>query len=176
MKVSVSLPDDDVAYLDGYAAKVGQSRSAAVQRAIRLLRAAELGAAYEAAWDEWQAGPDAALWEGAVGDGLASDVDAPGRFAESGIRQRNNPSARPAMICPVSLYRSTSPRFFSPRRFCWSFRKSSRSPMMPIHRVSTIAISKYGRLRLKRPHSTTEIRALLRMMSPPIVGVDPFPA
>ena len=37
-------------------------------------------------------------------------------------------------------------------------------------------MSKYGWLRLKRPQSTTEISALLRMIRPPIVGVVPFPA
>ena len=48
--------------------------------------------------------------------------------------------------------------------------------MPPIQTVMTIAMSKYGWLRLKRPHSTTEIRALLRMINPPIVGVVPLPA
>ena len=46
MKVSVSLPDADVEYLDAYAQAQGlDSRSAAVQKAVRLLRASELGAA-----------------------------------------------------------------------------------------------------------------------------------
>ena len=54
MKVSVSLPDDDVDYLDQYAQAQGlPSRSAAVHKAVRLLRASELGAAYEDAWGEW---------------------------------------------------------------------------------------------------------------------------
>ena len=54
MKVSVSLPEDDVRFLDEFAEhqRLG-SRSAALQRAIRLLRTAELGAAYEAAFGEW---------------------------------------------------------------------------------------------------------------------------
>ena len=47
MKVSVSLPDDDVRLLDGYAQSQGiGSRSAVLQQAVRLLRAAELGDAY----------------------------------------------------------------------------------------------------------------------------------
>lgn len=72
MKVSVSLPDDDVAYLDDYVRSQGlESRSAAVQKAVRLLRASELGAAYEDAWSEWEAGEDAAAWEAAIDDGLA---------------------------------------------------------------------------------------------------------
>lgn len=71
MKVSVSLPDEDVEFLDSYAvARQFSSRSAVLQRAIRLLRASELGAAYEEAWDDWAASEDDVLWESAVKDGL----------------------------------------------------------------------------------------------------------
>ena len=71
MKVSVSLPDDDVKFLDRYASDHGiGSRSAAVQRAVRLLRATGLGASYEAAWAEWDDAEDAALWAASSGDGL----------------------------------------------------------------------------------------------------------
>jgi Arc/MetJ-type ribon-helix-helix transcriptional regulator len=74
MKVSVSIPDEDVRFLDDYAREQGlDSRSAAVHRAVRLLRTAELAAEYEAAWEEW-AGSDAADWEAAAGDGLATDA------------------------------------------------------------------------------------------------------
>ncbi len=70
MKVSVSLPDEDVEFLDAYASTRGVgSRSAAVHRAIRLLRASELGAAYEEAWAEWDR-VDGDLWDTTVGDGL----------------------------------------------------------------------------------------------------------
>ena len=56
MKVSVSLPGEDVQFLDAYAKEQGlESRSAALHRAVRLLRTAELGGTYEAAWDEWKA-------------------------------------------------------------------------------------------------------------------------
>jgi Arc/MetJ-type ribon-helix-helix transcriptional regulator len=72
MKLSVSLPDDDVAYLDAYAEAQGLgSRSAALQRAVRLLRASELGAAYEDAWSEWLDTDDADLWDAVSSDGLA---------------------------------------------------------------------------------------------------------
>jgi Arc/MetJ-type ribon-helix-helix transcriptional regulator len=72
MKVSVSLPDDDVEYLDAYARDRGlESRSAAVHKAVRLLRASELGAAYEAAWAEWHASEDAELWNEAAADGVS---------------------------------------------------------------------------------------------------------
>lgn len=71
MKVSVSLPDEDVVFLDEYAASQGVgSRSAAVHRAVRLLRASELGPAYENAWGDWSDSDDGALWDAAVHDGL----------------------------------------------------------------------------------------------------------
>ena len=72
MKLSVSLPDEDVEYLDQYAKKQGlDSRSAAVQRAVRLLRASELGPAYEDAWTDWDGSVDSELWDAATADGLA---------------------------------------------------------------------------------------------------------
>ena len=73
MKVSVSLPGEDVQFLDEYAKEQGlESRSAALHRAVRLLRTAELGGAYEAAWGEWAAKDDGTLWESTTGDGLKS--------------------------------------------------------------------------------------------------------
>jgi Arc/MetJ-type ribon-helix-helix transcriptional regulator len=73
VKVSVSLPGEDVEFLDDYAKEQGlASRSAALHKAVRLLRAAELGAAYEGAWDEWAAEAEAGQWESTVGDGLPS--------------------------------------------------------------------------------------------------------
>jgi Arc/MetJ-type ribon-helix-helix transcriptional regulator len=72
MKLSVSLPDEDVEFLDTYASESGvSSRSAALHRAVRLLKASRLGAAYEAAWGEWGEGGDADVWESAVSDGLS---------------------------------------------------------------------------------------------------------
>jgi Arc/MetJ-type ribon-helix-helix transcriptional regulator len=54
MKMTFSLPNDDVRFLDGYARRQAlDSRSEAVRRAIRLLRIAELAVAYESAWQEW---------------------------------------------------------------------------------------------------------------------------
>ena len=71
MKISVSLPAEDIEFLDEYARSIGAgSRSAVVQRAVRLLRATELGPAYTQAWEEWQAGGDAQAWDSAVGDGI----------------------------------------------------------------------------------------------------------
>lgn len=72
MKLSVSLPDEDVEYLDQYAQSQGlESRSAAVQRAVRLLRASALGPAYEDAWTDWEGSEDGALWDAATADGVA---------------------------------------------------------------------------------------------------------
>jgi Arc/MetJ-type ribon-helix-helix transcriptional regulator len=72
MKLSVSLPDDDVEYLDEYArAQRLGSRSAALHKAVRLLRASELGSAYEDAWMEWAESEDDQLWGAVVDDGLA---------------------------------------------------------------------------------------------------------
>ena len=71
MKVSVSLPDEDVDFLDGYATAQGfSSRSAVVHKAVRLLRASELGPAYEDAWEEWSRG-EADAWESTASDGLS---------------------------------------------------------------------------------------------------------
>ena len=75
MKVSVSLPSDDVDFLDAYAREQGlDSRSAALHRAVRLLRASAAGAAYESAWGEWAASGEALKWDPAAGDGLGSDA------------------------------------------------------------------------------------------------------
>ena len=72
MKLSVSLADEDVEFLDEYAKTHGYpSRSAVLQRAVKLLGSAELEAAYVAAWVEWSDSGDAELWDTAVGDGLS---------------------------------------------------------------------------------------------------------
>jgi len=69
MKVSVSLPEEDVEFLDEYTESHRiPSRSAALQRAIRLLRASELTDAYEAAFTEWTASPDAESWDATASD------------------------------------------------------------------------------------------------------------
>lgn len=72
MKVSVSLPDEAVAFLDDYAKRSGSSRSAAVAAAIRLLRERDLAGAYANAWDAWEADPDSGLWDITTGDGMGT--------------------------------------------------------------------------------------------------------
>ena len=75
MKVSVSLPEEDVEFLDSYAQSQSfPSRSAVLHKAVRLLRGAELGPAYEDAFLEWERSREAATWNLTVGDGLKADV------------------------------------------------------------------------------------------------------
>ena len=72
MKLSISLPDEDVAALDEYARAAGlRSRSAAVQRAIRYLQHPELEQHYAAAWEEWESSGEREAWETTTADGLA---------------------------------------------------------------------------------------------------------
>lgn len=70
MKLSISLPDGDVVFIDGQVeAGAFASRSAAVHAAIRLLRDRIHVDSYAEAWDEWDA-VDATVWETAAGDGI----------------------------------------------------------------------------------------------------------
>ena len=71
MKLSVSLPDKDVQFVDQYIADHGEaSRSAVLRKALERLRDDELVEAYKTAWKEWEASGDAALWDSTVGDDL----------------------------------------------------------------------------------------------------------
>lgn len=71
MKVSVSLPDEDVEFLDTYAQTEGfQSRSAVLHKAVRLLRGTKLDAAYEEAFQDWEETEEASDWEVTVDDGI----------------------------------------------------------------------------------------------------------
>ena len=71
MKLSVSLPDEDVALLDEYVRTSGlASRSAAVQHAVRLLRHPDLEQDYADAWNEWRSSGEQSAWEGTAADGL----------------------------------------------------------------------------------------------------------
>lgn len=72
-KLSVSLADEDVEFLDRFSRehRIG-SRSAALARAVKLLRASELSPAYAAAWREWEESGEADVWESTTADGLAS--------------------------------------------------------------------------------------------------------
>jgi hypothetical protein len=72
LRVSLSLPEEQVHWLDGYGPANGfPTRSAVVEWAIRLLKGAELTSSYEAAWTEWRAADQAADWD-AMPDGPAA--------------------------------------------------------------------------------------------------------
>jgi Arc/MetJ-type ribon-helix-helix transcriptional regulator len=73
MKMSVSLPEEDVDFLDRYVKDhaVG-SRSAALHEAVDLLRAAQLAGAYEDAWASWASSEDSEVWDAAAADGLSN--------------------------------------------------------------------------------------------------------
>jgi hypothetical protein len=71
MKVILNLPVDDIEFLDDYVRREGlESRSAALHRAVGVLRAAHLGGMYAAAWEEWSAGDGGELWASTSGDGI----------------------------------------------------------------------------------------------------------
>jgi Arc/MetJ-type ribon-helix-helix transcriptional regulator len=75
VKLSISLPAEDVAVLDEYTRTAGlPSRSAAVQYAIRQLRLPDLEQNYAAAWDNWEASGEQDAWDTTSADGLADDA------------------------------------------------------------------------------------------------------
>jgi len=71
MKVSVSLPEEDVEFLDTYAREHRvASRSAVLHQAVGLLRATELSSDYAAAFDEWANESESEMWDAVIADGL----------------------------------------------------------------------------------------------------------
>jgi phenolic acid decarboxylase len=61
-----------VQFLDAYAKEQGlDSRSAALQQAVRLLRLSELRASYSSAWEEPT--DDDVAWDATAGDGLMDE-------------------------------------------------------------------------------------------------------
>lgn len=72
MKLSISLPVEDVGFLDAYARSQGiKSRSGVIQTALRLLRASELADDYASAWAESDEEDDS-KWDRTSADGLTS--------------------------------------------------------------------------------------------------------
>jgi metal-responsive CopG/Arc/MetJ family transcriptional regulator len=72
MKISVSLPGVDVEFLDAFAKEQGlDSRSAALQQAVHMLRLSELRASYASAWEETN--DEDAAWDVTAGDGLTDE-------------------------------------------------------------------------------------------------------
>lgn len=70
MKVSVSLPDDDVEFIDSAARESGTSRSAVLHQAISAFRERGLVDEYAAAYAEWIDEGHAEAWDAATGDGI----------------------------------------------------------------------------------------------------------
>lgn len=67
VKISVSLPDADVAFLDAQ----GENRSATVHKAVQLLRRSQVTAdQYAAAFEESAA--EQAQWDATTADGLSA--------------------------------------------------------------------------------------------------------
>ncbi|MGQ0838912.1 ribbon-helix-helix domain-containing protein [Actinokineospora sp.] len=79
MKLSVSLPEDDVRFIDEYSARVDvTSRSSVIQIAIGLLRHSSMEQEYADAFAEWDASGEAALWDATALDGPVADGPAAG--------------------------------------------------------------------------------------------------
>ncbi len=73
MKVSVNLPDEDLRFLAEYSeAHNGLSRSGALQRAVRLLRASQLSQSYADAFEDWD-DDESHVWDTTVADGLTAN-------------------------------------------------------------------------------------------------------
>ncbi|MGI8648619.1 MAG: antitoxin [Acidimicrobiales bacterium] len=73
MKISVSLPTEDITFVDVYGGQRDiPSRSSVIHHAIGLLRTVSMEDAYASAWEEWTAGEDAALWDTTSGDGITN--------------------------------------------------------------------------------------------------------
>jgi Arc/MetJ-type ribon-helix-helix transcriptional regulator len=71
MKLSVSLSERDVEFLDLYVTEHDlQTRSAGLQAALRALRDLELQESYEQAFEEWEGSEDQRLWDLTTGDGI----------------------------------------------------------------------------------------------------------
>ena len=70
VKMNVSLSTEDLEFLDTYTRAHQTSRSAAVRRAIGLLRLSELSSDYAAAFDEWADHDYEEAWDASVADGV----------------------------------------------------------------------------------------------------------
>lgn len=69
----MSLPDEDVEFLDAYAQEEGfASRSAVLHKAVRLLRAVGMSGDYQEAWQDWETSGEADLWVATSADGVTS--------------------------------------------------------------------------------------------------------
>ncbi len=70
MKLSVSLPADDVRFIDEYSARIDvRNRSSVIQIALNLLRESSMSEGYAEAFAEWETSGEAELWQVAATDG-----------------------------------------------------------------------------------------------------------
>ena len=73
MKLSISLPAEEIGFLDAYARSQGiKTRSGVIQAALRLLRTSELADDYASAWADSNE-EDAKTWDRASSDGLTRE-------------------------------------------------------------------------------------------------------
>lgn len=75
MKIQISARIDEglAAFLESYQQMYDvKTRSEALEKAIEALRERALTEEYAQAMEEWDASGDADLWDGTVGDGVAS--------------------------------------------------------------------------------------------------------
>lgn len=66
MKISVSLPESDIAFLD----QMGTNRSAVLHEAVQLLRRRDLGEQYAQEFAQFADSGDQQLWDTTLADGL----------------------------------------------------------------------------------------------------------
>jgi hypothetical protein len=70
-KISITLRPDLMRFLEIYQTQHAlESRSAVIQQALEMLRLEALATEYREASKEWDASPDAAIWDHSSGDGL----------------------------------------------------------------------------------------------------------
>ena len=71
MKLSISLPAEEISFMDGYARSQGiKSRSGVIRAALRNLRTSELADSYASAWADADEEDDR-IWDQTSSDGLA---------------------------------------------------------------------------------------------------------
>ena len=71
IKLSISVDQDFAPFIERYQRQHAvRTKSEVVERALQLLRKAELQEAYRQAAEDWLENPDAKLWENTVADGL----------------------------------------------------------------------------------------------------------
>lgn len=74
MKISISLEEKDLTFLDKYASAHSlETRSAAMRKAIDALRKEELAWQYEQAFSEWEGSENQKFWDRFSGDGIDGD-------------------------------------------------------------------------------------------------------